>query len=65
MLSDRVILILLIPNDLLISVFVYSCFRPTRIERRMCAQVMSGIIAAAIDTNVTAGKGIVLKRFAI
>jgi len=31
----------------------------------MCAQVMSGIIAAAIDTNVTAGKGIVLKRFAI
>jgi len=62
MLSDRVILILHIPNDL-ISVFVYSCFRP--IERRMCAQVMSGIIAAAIDTNVTAGKGIVLKRFVI
>ena len=48
----------------LISVFVYSCFRP-RIERRMCAQVMSGIIAEAIDTNVTAGKGIVLKRFII
>jgi len=48
----------------LISVFVYSCFRP-RIERRMCAQVMSGIIAEAIDTNVTAGKGIVLKRFVI
>jgi len=31
----------------------------------MCAQVMSGIIAEAIDTNVTAGKGIVLKRFVI
>jgi len=45
MLSDSVILILHIPNDLLISVFVYSCFRP--VGRRMCAQVMSGIIAAA------------------